>query len=237
MAAMVMCGFGLSACSSEASAQPSLIGALQDTRPVVLCLEEASNDDAIRTCGEALGIGSDFEWSQRPRTLEEFTQIAVLGWFTFTRGAPTSITDNQFQNAIDYAKCVERETLALGRIEPTADPQNAIGFAKANVDKACADHPMSQMSFAARNPGVLTGDFDQVDEAEFSPYFLAASFASAAFNHAIESEGWVSEDMRPCFVTAKGQYSSDYCAKKARNSPRPAPPPPSLQARKPNERP
>ena len=232
---MVMCAVALSACSNAASAQPSLIGALQDARPVVQCLEEAPNDGAIRTCGEALGIGRDFKWSRGPKTLEEFTQIAVLGWFTLTRGAPTSITDEQFENAIDYARCVEREALALGQIKPTADPRNAIGFAKAKVDMACAEHPMSETSFAARNPGLLTGDSDRIDETEFSLHFLASSFSSAVFNHAIESKGWVSEDMRPCFVTAEGRYSSDYCAEKARTAPRPVSPSPPAPMRKSND--
>jgi hypothetical protein len=202
----------LAACSGDAEAQPSLIPSLKRLRPVIVCVDENSGENERLQCGKKIGISKDYRLPDEPKTPSDLTIQAVLTWAALTRGTGEKLSAQQFDEAIEFATCIEQATRTLRSLQSEGDPRNAIGAGHAKTQAACADQYFSSQSMASRHPGLLRGELKSIPVSELKAQLLATIFAGAAYRYVIEANGWVTDAMRPCVRYLDGRPPSAGCA-------------------------
>lgn len=224
---LLACIFAFAAgCESNAEAQPSLLPSLAELRPAIFCIDAATDENGVRDCVIKQGITNEHRYPDQLSSREDFKRQTLLMWATLGRGGAARLSSSQFASAMEYASCIERATNALERLE--GEPKRAIGLGMAKAEVSCASQPLSVQSVAKRHPSLLNGKTSDQAAEEMKAFFLAQTFASAVYRYVIESNGWVTDEMRPCVRYLDGRPPSVGCAGEPQPKPKlppPAPPP------------
>lgn len=207
-------------CESNASAQRNIVSSFADLKKAILCLETASDQSGVRACLASHSVSTDSNPIETPKTPQDYQRQALMMWTAVARNDGSPLSSRHFDLAIEYASCIEDATLSLKSLD--GDPRAAIALGWAKARMACQGQFFSTASMAKRHPDLLSGVKGNLPASEAKAYLLAGIFSKLTFGYVIETNGWVTEGMRPCVRYLDGRAPSASCA----GEPQPIPPPP-----------
>lgn len=209
--------FLLTSCAdAKEPARPSIIPELAEMQPLFACMESAplGSKAEAELCAKSAGISIN-ELPNEPKKAAEFKPLIVATWFYFDQDKTKRLSSSSVPSMIEYAKCVETHAYADKAF--SSRMKSGVLDAKQRAEFACMAHPLSMLPLNREAAG---------NTSDMRERMLAKLMANAAFNYALEENGWFPNEMRPCIKYLDGRPPSIGCSL----NPQPkikAPPPPT----------
>jgi hypothetical protein len=220
-AIILIFALGTSACAEAKKPDiVSLIPILEAMRPVMTCIGEAKQGDskAAEVCAKNGGIALTSGTSEPPN-LNDLKLQFVATWLYFDQDPARRMSIADFDGALDFAQCIEKTAFA----DPAFSSRTERGVAAARIraDAACREHPLSMMRVSPE----LVSSGKTIENA--AQIMLARSLSGLSLNYALETNGLITDAMRPCVRYSDGRPPSRGCMGKPQSEAFSPPPSPS----------
>jgi hypothetical protein len=216
---------GATACAeAKKPDRASLLPTFEAMKPVVVCLGNTKPGDnrAAETCASNGGITLAQSKSDPP-TLNDFKLQAVVTWLFLDRDPARRMSATDFDQALDFARCVE--TAAFADRDFSSRTERGVAAAQIRAEAACREHPLSMMRVSPE----AAASGKPIESA--AQMMVAKTFSGMSLTYALEANGLMTDAMRPCVRYLDGRPPSRGCKGKPQPTVTQPPAPPQPPAK------